>query len=322
MNYFETLISTMPLYAAEGVDAGTGEAAPEATGAAPDIATAMDAGNEGAGADDQPWWPSDWTAKLAGDDEANQKLLSRYGTPQDMATALIEQRKVISASDASQPMPDGEDEAALKTWRKANGIPDEPTGYEVTEEQQSRFTDADKPIIAGFQEHAHKAGYKPEVVSGMTDWYLNLQEEGYLAQGEQDKKSAEATTLALRDEFGREYAPQMKMAVDFMETTGGIGRAWEMARLPADLLGEDGEPHPQAGKRIGDIPEFVKWAAEEGKAKFGDMSYEAAETAAAAGSRADEIRKIMRTDRDRYNREGLDKELQELLAKEDARSKR
>src|SRR5690606_7928308 len=100
----------------------------------------------------------------------------------------------------------------------------------------------------------------------------------------------------------------MQLAKRFMEATPEIGDGWREARLPD-------------GRRLGDIPEFVRFAVDQGRAMFGDVAFATADAEAAHNNRKAEIEEIMKTDINRYHREGLSKEYEEILQREEKRAK-
>lgn len=275
--------------------------------------SAMDAASAEADAEAKATqWPEKWQEALANGDEGKAEVLKRFKSPEAMLEKLMHQDKLIAKGQHLTGMPDTDDPKELAKWRKENGVPDDPTGYTFDDDIQSRIIDGDKPIISQFTEFAHDRGYRPEVVSDMMGWYLDLQEKGYAEAEARDVKAADETINSLREEFKRDYMPNMQLATRFTGSAGGVGRAMEEARLPYDLTTEDGEPHPYAGQKLSNIPEFVKWAADEGRAKFGDVAFIDAESTVNHTNRIKEIEHIMNTDIDRYHREGLDKEYLKL----------
>lgn len=255
-------------------------------------------------------WPDDWREKLAGEDEGAMKLLKRYGSLKGVIKKLVEQDKLISSGKFKRDMPDPSDEKAIAEWRKEQGVPDDPSGYKLPETVTKRLTDDDKPVLASFTEFAHSKGAPPAVVEIASEWYINQLETMEAARIQADTSAAEAAEDALRKDWAHgEFKSNLTLAKRFAAEIPGVGAAWSEARLPD-------------GRRIGDIPEFVAWAADMGRDKFGDVTFANSDSEARHTNRRAEIEKIRDTDFNRYEAENLDKELRVLIEKDLARGKR
>lgn len=253
-------------------------------------------------------WPDDWKEKLADGDEEVAKLINRYGSPKAVAKAMLEREKLIRSGKLRRDMPDPEDEAAMKEWRKSEGVPDDPTGYVLPETIKELVTDDDKPMLENFTEFAHSKNLPQSAIEPAIEWYFQQQDAAATQQAEADKEAAETAISELRSEYGAEYKSSMQLAKRFMESTPEIGDEWREARLPN-------------GQRLGDIPGFVRFAVEQGRAMFGDSAFATPDAEAAHSNRLAEIEQIMKTDIARYHKEGLSKEYEELLQREEKRKK-
>lgn len=249
-------------------------------------------------------------AAIAGDDADLKKLLGRYTSFKTMAQALKNaQAKLRSGkSDADLVMPDPKDEKAMAEYRRARGIPDDPTGYVLPEAVTRRMTDDDKPGIAAFTEKAHAKGAPQAAVDLALDAYFDMVEDMQAQRLANDKAAGSATEETLRADWGAEYKGNIKLAQSYVETIPGLGINFAVARLPD-------------GSRLVDNPEFVTWAAEMGRMEFGDPVFANGDAEQRHNSRKTEIEGILKTDRNRYFKEGLDKEYGEILAKEEKRRK-
>jgi hypothetical protein len=76
-----------------------------------------------------------------------------------------------------------------------------------------------------------------------------------------------------------------------------------------------------SGRMIGSNADFLKWAFDMGREKFGDTVFANPDSEKSLNSRKEEIQGILRTDRQRYYREKLDVEYQSILEKEQKRKK-
>lgn len=244
--------------------------------------------------------------QIAGEDKDLRKLLGRYTSVKTLAQALKNAQGKIAKGPEKREMPDPTDAKAMAEWRKAEGIPDDPSGYELPETVKSRLTDADKPLISSFAEYAHKRGAKPDAVNLATEWYFDTMEAMDGERIAQDNEAKSKAEEELRADWGSEYKANLRLAASMVESIPGVGKDWSNARLPD-------------GRRLGDIPDFVIWAAEQGRQTFGDAAFVSDDSQARHNNRRAEIEGIMKTDINRYYAEGLDKELAEILKREEKR---
>lgn len=273
--------------------------------------TAMDADLDNDDTDKAPPadWPEDWREKLASGDKDAEKLLKRFGSPAGLMKKLLNQEQLIRSGKVKQDMPDPEDADAMKAWRKAEGIPDDPTGYAIPDTVKAMVTDDDKPMLASFTEFAHAKNAPQQVVDLATEWYFSTMDEISSKQAATDKEASDATVEEMRQEYGPEYKANMELGRGFMEITPEIGKDWMFARLPD-------------GRMLGNIPEFIRFAVDQGRAQFGDTAFATPDAEQKHNGRKAEIEQIMNTDIDRYRAEGLDREYQQILDREAKRGKR
>lgn len=254
--------------------------------------------------------PDNWRELAAGENKEQLALLKRYGSLQGVAKALQEAQNTIRSGKIKRDMPDPKDEKAMSEWRKEQGIPDSPEGYQLPEPVTKRLVDADKPILSSFTEFAHAKNAPPAFVEMAAEWYVDMSERAEAAQLEKDAAASEKADDALREAWARdEYKANFTLAKRFMASAGGIGDAWTEARL-------------NDGRRLGDIPEFVQWASDQGRNTFGDVAFSSGDAETRHNNRRAEIEKIRDNDFDRYEKEGLNKELLELIDKDLKRGKR
>lgn len=252
--------------------------------------------------------PDNWRELAAGEDEDALKLLKRYGSLNGVVKALSEAQKTIRAGVKRPEMPDPKDEKAMAAWRKAEGIPDTAEGYKLPEPITKRLIDADKPVLANFTEFAHGKNAPPAFVEMAAEWYVDMSEKAAEAQSQADEKAKEDADDALREAWSRdEYKGNLTLASRFWASSGIEGLS--EARLPD-------------GRRLGDIPGFVQFSSDQGRTAFGDVVFSSKDAESAHTSRRVEIEKIRDTDFDRYEREGLDKELVAITDRDLKRGKR
>ena len=288
-------------------DQGGGEKV-EDNAAAVDTAVATE-GEDKATDEVKPEWPEDWREKLANGDDAMLKVLKRYSSPTTFAKGWKEREDLIRSGKLKAAKPDGTDEKALAEWRKENGVPDDPTGYAIPDTVKGMLVDSDKPLVAAWFEDAHAAGMSQEMAANGVEWYGKIIGQLQEQQSAADIGYREAAEDALRKEWSHaEYKANTTLGARWLASTP-LGETW------ADLRTPD-------GRRLGDNPDFMMWAADNGRQSFGDVSFATGDAERRFTARKEEIEKIRDTDFDRYEAEGLDKEYRTIIEKEMSRSKR
>lgn len=292
---------------ADAKDKAVDAPAPDASADAADKAADADKDKPAEG-DKAPEFPENWRELAAAGDEDMAKMLARYGSFKAVAKALKEAKDTIRSGVKEPAQPDPKDEKAMAEWRKAKGIPDDPTGYTLPETVTKRLTDEDKPIIASFTEFAHGKHARPDVVTIATEWYADMAEQAEAKRVAEDNSASEAAEEQLRETWGNgEYKGNLTLGHRYMESIPGVGAKFSEFRGPD-------------GKRLGDIPEFIEWASDMGREKFGDVVFATSESTAQIANRKAEIEKIMKTDMAAYWKDSaMQNEYQQILAKEEKR---
>ena len=315
----EKIEDTASQQATEGAGKASGEQQASDTGTDEKLSDAAQAGETGKTeegkdaaaeadkSDAKPDWPEDWRERLAGNDETFLRHLKRYSSPVTFAKGFQEREALIRSGKLKRDMPDPSDEKAMSEWRKEQGIPDDPTGYKLPETVTKRMTDDDKPLLSAFTDYAHKKGAPQQVVDVASEWYFDTVEQMAAERAAEDKQATEAAEDELRKNWSHaEYKSNMTLGRRFLDSIPGLGADWAEARLPN-------------GRRLGDVPDFVMWASDMGRDKFGDVTFATADSEARHNSRRAEIERIMKEDVAKYFRDGLDKEYAEILQREEKR---
>ena len=305
MRVFNPMSLPLPVYAADGEppagappkdppagDPPAGDP-PKDPPAADPPKTGLDAAADGdppAGDPPKPQtFPDDWRDQMAGADKDLRKRLDRFKSPVDVTKSFAELEKLKSAGKlkGGGEAPDGtKDPDGLKAWRAENGIPEDPTGYALPDEVTKKLTDADKPILASFTEFAHERNLPPRAVEVAAEWYTTLMDAQAADRVAADNTAAEAVQDELRSEWGAEFRGNSNLAKRFAETiTPGVN--WLEARA-AD------------GRRLGDIPDFVKAMAELGRKEYGDVQFAGGENTTKTMARKAELEQMMKNDMSSY----------------------
>lgn len=254
----------------------------------------------------EPKWPENWREQIAGDDEKALKQLQRYSRPDDLYKKARSLEQKLSSGEYKMTLSKEPTEEELKEFRAVNGIPEKPEEYDLTFDDGFVPGEEDKEIIGNFLKEAHSANMHPDQVKQAVRWYYSEQERQAEEIVQKDAQIREESEDFLRGEWGNDYRNEVKLARDFLSSA------------PQDLRDSLLAGRLSDGTKIADSKEFILW-----------MNYLAREmnplgTLTAPGNesamqslegRIKELQHIMRTDRARYNRDHLDKELMALTAK-------
>lgn len=240
-----------------------------------------------------------WREKMAGDDEKFLKQLKRFGSEEDFGKAYREMEK--SKAQIKKPLPEDPSEEELAAWRKDNGIPETPEGYDIKLPEGMVLGEDDKPMIDGFLEAMHGQNAHGDTVNKALEWYFSTQESQQVQAQEAERVAAQETVKALREEWGPEY-----------KANHGMIKAW-LDRQP-DGIGEmllnkrDAEGNP-----IFNNPEFAKWL--NNHIRQTDPSATVIHDAEMSGSSVQgEIAKIQKVIRDNPEEYKKDKKMQARLS--------
>lgn len=293
--------------AAGGSDTGAGGDAGKQGG---DAGLITDAGDDGATDDAGKAGDADWRKEITGGDEKLMKRLSRYTSPQSIAKALIAtQDKLRSAESNVGKLPDNATEEQKAEWRKSQGVPEKADGYQLPKVSGYEWSDGDKEVAGEFFGAAHEANMSQAQAERVFGWYADRMQKIQADQYEADTTSRNALEDDLRAEWGPEYRSNIKMLARYAEKTPGVGASILEARMPD-------------GRRLGEVPEFVKDLVERARDHYGDSTFISGDGGSSMNNRKEEIEKIMKSDMNRYRSEGLDKEYRKILEAEERSNKR
>lgn len=176
--------------AAAGADAGK-----EAAGAAAGAGAAASAQANGD-------WPENWVKLASNNDEKVEKMLGRYSSPKALAEAHIALRKRMDSGEFVQKLGKDAKPEEIAKWRKDNGIPEKPDGYELKFDSGLVIGKEDMPIIDSFRKVAHEHNLDPNAVKATIEWYYGAQEQAVEARAAQDEQERQETIDLMSGEWG------------------------------------------------------------------------------------------------------------------------
>jgi hypothetical protein len=269
-----------------------------------------DAGTIAADPSDKPvatqaTWPEDWREQLAGEDKTFLATLKRYASPANYAKAGFEAQQKIRSGEFKKPLDKSATPEQLAEWRKENGIPEKAEAYEF---DLGGFVpgEADKPVLDNFKQFAHANNMPPTQLNDIAKWYFDQQEQVIAQQIEADKDYRAEQEEALRQEYGHEFKSNINAVKNFLTQTAGeelTGLLFGARLADGSLLGNNGAA--------------LRWlvsVAREQTPGAGLVPSGTPDVGKALNSRLSELDNIYVNDSERYRRDGLEKEHQDLLA--------
>lgn len=313
-----------------GTQAATPEPAPPGT----TTTTTTDAGAGGAAspdkaaggtvldtsaADDKPAaapadWPADWRERMAGDDKAFLNVLKRYTSPLTYAKAGFEAQQRIRSGELKKPLGADATPEEIAAFRKDNGIPDAPEGYEIKLSDGVVPGEADKPLLEAFKGFAHGKNWTPGQLNEVLDWYYQQQDAASVQRFEVDSQTKAATEEDLRGEWGAEYRANVNAIGNFLDgAPEGVKATLMHARGPD-------------GTMLGNNAAVLRWLASMARESMPGAGLVPAGTSNPSAAMETEIEGIERMMRDEPQKYWRDEKTQaryrDLLAARDRGSQR
>jgi hypothetical protein len=183
-------------------------------------------------------WADNWREAIAGEDEKELSQLGRYASPKDIWTKArsLEQKLSSGEFKSAAPYPVEGSDADKAAWRTENGLPKEPSGYELAQE----IAEEDKGVIDEFKQFSFERGATPAEVQRAVDWFYYHQEQEASSFKEADDATHQATEDELRAEWGNDYRAHLNRMENFLSTAPeGVKDTILNARTPDGALLKD-----------------------------------------------------------------------------------
>lgn len=196
-----------------------------------------------------------WRERMASGDEKELARLARFKSEADYHKSYRAMEKKQSSGELKAKLvPDATPEQ-LTAWRKDNGIPEKAEDYLAALPKGLVIGDADKPLIDGFLSRVHGKNASPEFVSEALGWYYDQQETLAAEQASTDKAYQQASTDALREEWGGEFRANINSITAFLDAAPATADGKPLKDLLMNArLGD--------GTQLGNNPAALKWLAQ------------------------------------------------------------
>lgn len=254
-------------------------------------------------------WPEDWRTKLANGDEKLMKRLERFSSPDKILQSWLAAEQKISSGEYKAQLPEDASEEQIAEWRKSNGIPEAPTEYKLPEEID--WDDQDRELFNHVFERMHTKNATQEQVDAMVTGYMELIQQAHEKRADADRQFLQENEDALRSKLGDEYRPQINIFKRVLEDPEGP--------IPQTVVQSLMTARDEQGHKLINNAEVAQFLIEQGLNHYGDGALISGDAKATMSSRMDEIKQVMKTDFDRYLREGMDQEYAKLLERSQGR---
>ena len=179
--------------------------------------------NQAASSDPTPVvskWPDDWRELLANGNQQELQRLQRIADPTGLYSSYrnLENRMNTAKPVLSdQPTPE-----ELAAYRKANGIPETPQGYELVLEGITLGED-DKFVLDKMFDKFHSANLDPAKVNEVVKGYFEAQEQLAAEKVELEKAYKFENENTLRQDWGGNYVANLSAVKNLLAGMGEVG---------------------------------------------------------------------------------------------------
>lgn len=180
-------------------------------------------------------WPDDWSSKLAEGNEKIQKQLALLGSPKGVAKAWIEANKKLTSGNLIEKLPEKPTDEQLANYRKKNGIPEKPDGYDLNELPNGLvIPEHERVFLNKFVEGMHEVNATPAVVKQALAKYADVLNDMAQTAREIDAGNRVEADALLKKEWGGQYKANNNLIQGMLNAQFGADAAKQIpeARLP------------------------------------------------------------------------------------------
>lgn len=193
-------------------------------------------------------WPEDWRERLADGDDKFLKELKRYTSPMTFAKGSKALKSKLSSGEFKRTLATDASAEEITEWRKENGIPEKPDGYDLALDKGVVVGEDEKPLINEFLNKMHSANAAPATVKAALNAYYDIVNKQAEDQHAKDGQIWTETEDALRAEWGNDFRRNQNL------TTALLNEYFPEEGL-SDLLVS---ARMADGTKIGAHPEIVR----------------------------------------------------------------
>lgn len=242
-------------------------------GASQDAGGGQGGEGESSEGEGSPWYGDIEDEKLA-------NVASRYASPVDMIKAHHSLRNDFNK--AIKVPGKGADEKEVAAFKKALGVPEDPTAYKFPDPPSgTELTDADKQFRDGWAKTFHKHALTKAQAEGLAAEFVSFSEMQTQKAIEEDKSYQDANEARLRSEWGEDFERNNNAAKTVLKEFG----AEDLDDLMAIEMKD--------GRLLLDHPQVTKFLARTGLAMVNDRIVDPAMTQSETETTQEKIKEIM-----------------------------
>ena len=163
----------------------------------------------------------DWRKEMAGDDEKEFKLAERYTTPADVWKKARALENRIASGELRSVLPKDATPEQVTAWRTENGIPAEPTKYDLKLKDGLVIGAEDKPILDSILGKLHGKNVSNEQASELVNAYYEALEAETKKGGEILAQNKQKVSDALNVKWGADYRGNMNRIAALVDANVG-----------------------------------------------------------------------------------------------------
>ncbi len=179
-------------------------------------------------------WPEKWLDIVSRGDEKRAKDLKKFQSPEALADGYVALQRRLGSGEYKPTLPKDPTADDLKAWRKDNGIPEKPDGYDL---KGVEIPEGDKEIVNGFLTKLHSANASPDVAREAIRSYYAEQSRQVEARQAQDETQRQTALDALNQEWGGSFRRNLNMMTGLLSKfPESVREGLKSARLPDGTL--------------------------------------------------------------------------------------
>ena len=154
------------------------------------------------------------------DDIKNHPSMENLDGVESLAKSWVNAQKLIGKEKL--PLPTGaDDKEGWNTVFSRLGRPEKAEGYEISKDGVPTEVPVDENFLTNFKTIIHGLGLTPPQAQGMFNWWVDTEKGTITQMNETDLANKQTSETALRQEWGKAYDQNVKLAATVIGKFGG-----------------------------------------------------------------------------------------------------
>ena len=147
------------------------------------------------------FWPEKWQERVSKGDEKRAKAIKKFESPEAIVDSYLALERRLSSGEYVPVLPKDPKPEEVAAWRKANGIPDAPDKYDVSD---LKAPEEDKAIVENLLKVAHSANLNTAQTKAVLGAFYAEQDRQVQEIAERDESDRQATLDSLSEAWGQQ----------------------------------------------------------------------------------------------------------------------